>query len=284
MPKFRGIGKTLKEYSESWLPTYESQIVNPREYKVEVLRHNYDMQYSSIFLINDFGIWGDLIEGVHWQLTQGVSERSPLTFYYNFQNLWFHDEESRQIENYKNLITTAIKHLLVVRPQLQYSLESELQAEFTMHGYLKGYFEFFYWPERGLTYNDYNRVIYRKLNNLKLYITDAQADLKGLCANPGKVVGQTRIVNNPKAETLNIGEILVCKSINMDYLPFMTKCAGIVTEQGNILSHLAIISRELKKPCIVSVKNITRRLKNGDRIRLDADKGIIEMMGTETNI
>lgn len=278
MPKYRSIGKTLSEYNNEWIPKQKKQIMNPQQYQIEILWHNFEMKGSSIFLINDFGVWGDMVEGVQWQLAQGISGRSPLTFYYDFQNLWFYDEEKRKIDDYKYLIMSAIKQLLVIKPQIQYSLEAELQSEFTIHGYLKGYFEFCYWPERGIIFNDYNRIIYRKLSDLRLCITHKDADLKGLCANPGKTTGLARVISDPKTETFNAGEILICKSINLDYLPFMTKSNGIITEQGNILSHLAIISRELKKPCIVSVKNITKRIRSGDKIRLDADKGIIEII------
>ena len=56
------------------------------------------------------------------------------------------------------------------------------------------------------------------------------------------------------------------------------KSSAIITEQGGILSHAAIISRELNKPCIVGVKNATKKLKNGQLIEVDADKGTIRII------
>ena len=53
---------------------------------------------------------------------------------------------------------------------------------------------------------------------------------------------------------------------------------GIIAEQGSLLSHTAIISRELKKPAVVNVKNALQVLHNGDRIRIDGLKGRIEIL------
>lgn len=64
----------------------------------------------------------------------------------------------------------------------------------------------------------------------------------------------------------------------IDYLPLMQKAAGIITEQGNILSHAAIISRELKKPCLVGVKNAMKLLKDGQEIELDANNGFVSII------
>lgn len=277
LPKYRAIGQTLPEYIANWLPQYKH--LDHNNYYVEVLRHNPDMKYSSLFLINDFGIWGDFIEGVHWQLTHGVHEKNSTTFYYDFNRLWFYNEKNLPpSDETRYLINTAIKNLQVLNPQQQDKLENELGAEFTIHGYLKGYFEFFHWTDVGMKFNDYNRVIYKRLKDLKLCITDTEMHLRGLCANPGKITGKVQIIYDPKTQTLEEGAIIICKSIDLSHLSLLEKSAAIITEQGNILSHLAIISRELNKPCIVSVKNVTTKLKNGDMVRIDASKGIIELI------
>ena len=55
----------------------------------------------------------------------------------------------------------------------------------------------------------------------------------------------------------------------------MQKASAIVTDQGGILSHAAIVSRELKKPCIVGSSDATKKLKNGDMVTVDADQGTV---------
>ena len=59
----------------------------------------------------------------------------------------------------------------------------------------------------------------------------------------------------------------------------MKKSAAVVTDEGGMLSHAAIVSRELKKPCVVGTLKATRVLKDGDIIEVDANKGIIKILG-----
>ncbi len=56
----------------------------------------------------------------------------------------------------------------------------------------------------------------------------------------------------------------------------MEKAIGIITEVGGLLSHAAIVSRELKIPCIVGVKEATQIFKSGERVTIDANKGFIK--------
>ena len=60
-----------------------------------------------------------------------------------------------------------------------------------------------------------------------------------------------------------------------DFVPAMKKAAAIVTEQGGITSHAAIVSRELGVPCVIGTKIATRVLKDGDLVEVDANKGIV---------
>ena len=63
-----------------------------------------------------------------------------------------------------------------------------------------------------------------------------------------------------------------------DYLPAMKRAAAILTDEGGMLSHAAIMSRELGKPCIVRCKIATKVLKNGDEIEVDADNGVVKII------
>jgi pyruvate,water dikinase len=60
-----------------------------------------------------------------------------------------------------------------------------------------------------------------------------------------------------------------------NYVPLMKKASAIITDAGGILCHAAIVSRELKIPCIIGTKNATFALKDGDRVEVDAEKGTI---------
>ena len=101
--------------------------------------------------------------------------------------------------------------------------------------------------------------------------------LKGWPANRGKVKGQVRIITNRKdISKFKKGEILVTNMTNPDYVIIMGKAAAIVTDEGGITCHAAIVSRELGVPCIVGTQVATEILKDGDFVEVDAEKGIVK--------
>ncbi len=103
-------------------------------------------------------------------------------------------------------------------------------------------------------------------------------EFSGICASPGLVQGKVRIANNTKAvRSVKSGEVLVANNTTPDYVPAMKKSAAIITEQGGITGHAAIVSRELGTPCVVGVEGITKVLKTGQLVKVDATKGIITL-------
>ena len=74
------------------------------------------------------------------------------------------------------------------------------------------------------------------------------------------------------------GEILVSPMTMPDFVPVMKKSAAIITDEGGITCHAAIIAREFKKPCIVGTKNASEVLQNGDLVEVNADKGIVTIL------
>ena len=74
------------------------------------------------------------------------------------------------------------------------------------------------------------------------------------------------------------GKILVVEQTYPKMMEYITKAKAIIAETGGILSHSAIVSRELGIPCIVGVKNITKILKTGDEIELDLKTGEIKIL------
>lgn len=103
--------------------------------------------------------------------------------------------------------------------------------------------------------------------------------INGQTAFGGLVRGVARIVFDPsKVKEFNKGDILIAPWTRPEYLPIMKKAAAFVTDGGGILSHAAIIARELKKPCVIATKNATQLLKNGDLIEVDADTGIVRKL------
>ncbi|MCX6794451.1 MAG: PEP-utilizing enzyme [Candidatus Falkowbacteria bacterium] len=104
-------------------------------------------------------------------------------------------------------------------------------------------------------------------------------EIRGQAACLGRARGTVKIINSIKdMKKMNQGDILVSIATNPDIVPAMKKAAAIITEQGGITSHAAIVSREFNTPCIIGTKIATRVLKDGDLVEVDAEKGIVRII------
>jgi pyruvate,water dikinase len=102
--------------------------------------------------------------------------------------------------------------------------------------------------------------------------------LEGHGASPGVAAGLVKIVHDAKdLAKIQKGDILVTKMTNPDFVVAMEKSAAIVTDEGGITCHAAIVSRELGIPCIVGTKDATKIIKEGDEITVDATHGKVYM-------
>ena len=103
--------------------------------------------------------------------------------------------------------------------------------------------------------------------------------LHGTPASSGKVKGKVRVLFSSKEiHKIKEGEILVATNTTPEYVPAMKRAIAILTEKGGMTSHAAIVSRELKVPCIVGINNITEILKDGDFVEVDANKGVVRKL------
>ncbi len=100
--------------------------------------------------------------------------------------------------------------------------------------------------------------------------------IRGRGANQGVAKGRVRIMltSSDKVD-FKKGDILVTPMTTPDFVPLMGKAAAIVTDEGGITCHAAIISRELGIPCIVGTNDATKLLKEGDLVEVDATNGIV---------
>jgi len=112
-----------------------------------------------------------------------------------------------------------------------------------------------------------------------LTIDHALKELVGQTACLGKATGTAKILHGPKdLHKMQRGDILVAIATDPDIVPAMKLASAIVTEQGGVTSHAAIISRELGVPCVIGTKIATKWLKDGDRIEVDATRGIVRKL------
>ena len=100
--------------------------------------------------------------------------------------------------------------------------------------------------------------------------------LSGLAASPGIASGKVRIIHNLEDLTkVRKGDILVTEMTNPDMVISMQKASGIITNEGGLTSHAAIVSREMGIPAVVGTDNATKTLKEGQEVTVDGFKGLI---------
>jgi pyruvate,water dikinase len=98
--------------------------------------------------------------------------------------------------------------------------------------------------------------------------------LSGLGASPGRASGRVRILTSPdEGATLEAGEILVAAMTTPDWVPTLRRAAALVTDGGGMTCHAAIVSRELRIPCIVGTREATRVLRTGEVVTIDGRTG-----------
>jgi len=100
--------------------------------------------------------------------------------------------------------------------------------------------------------------------------------LRGFGASPGIAAGVARILHGPaEMEKLKAGEILVTSMTTPDMVPAMSRAAGIITDEGGMTCHAAIVSRELGVPCIVGTREATKIIADGSEVTVDGKTGMV---------
>jgi phosphohistidine swiveling domain-containing protein len=119
------------------------------------------------------------------------------------------------------------------------------------------------------------------------HIRPAEGDYlaSGLGAAPGRVRGRARVVISADGlDALKPGEILICPMATPDWVLAMGFIRGIVTDQGGMACHAAIIARETGVPCVTGCGDATRRIGPGDEIEVDGDLGIVTLVNRGTEV
>ena len=98
---------------------------------------------------------------------------------------------------------------------------------------------------------------------------------KGTGCSAGKVEARARVVRDPRKESLEPGEILVARHTDPGWIAVFANASAIVVERGSLLSHSAIVARELGIPCVVGVKGVLDWVKSGERLVVDGATGSV---------
>ncbi len=103
---------------------------------------------------------------------------------------------------------------------------------------------------------------------------------RGLGCCPGVVRGKVRVVADPRNVELDHGSVLVAQHTDPGWILIFPSALGILVERGSLLSHAAIVARELGIPAIVSVPGVTSWLADGDLVELDGSTGIVRKLAS----
>ena len=105
---------------------------------------------------------------------------------------------------------------------------------------------------------------------------EKRKQINGIGASPGKVTGIARVITNPQNDKLEQGEILVAEFTDPGWIMLFPASSGILVERGSLLSHSAIVSRELGIPAVVGITGLLENIKTGDKIELDGTTGEVK--------
>ena len=102
--------------------------------------------------------------------------------------------------------------------------------------------------------------------------------LPGLGVSSGVVEGRARVIRSIEDAVMEKSDILVTSFTDPSWTPVFVSIAGLVTEVGGMMTHGAVITREYGLPAVVGVVGATRRIRDGDRIRVNGDEGYVEIL------
>ena len=110
----------------------------------------------------------------------------------------------------------------------------------------------------------------------------ADGALRGIPCSPGKVTNVVKVILSPTDDAQLAGEILVAGRTDPGWVPLYPSVSGLLIERGSILSHSAIVAREMGIPTIVGIPGLTSLLKTGQRVTMDGTTGVVEVLDEPT--
>ncbi len=271
----RYVHKTNKTYS---LKDYQNQffknirVDSDVELKKIQKQENTDNQIvKSIF--NIFKDYPDIIKHISWLRTMMGYRNFEADYYYSYfdHSLYLFDEINKRLKLAKNdndiwfLSKQEIIDGLTDKIKVFKIVNERKKRGFTIKQIGRKISVF-----TGVKPEDWHE------GKIKEHITS----FKGMIAFKGIAKGLAKIIFNPSTEGkyFKINEILVTSMTTPEFVPLMKRAKAIITDEGGLLCHAAIIAREMEKPCIIGTKIATQVLKDGDLVEVDAEKGIVNIL------
>ena len=102
--------------------------------------------------------------------------------------------------------------------------------------------------------------------------------MRGVSCCPGKIRGKVRAILSPDDDMTLNKEILVAERTDPGWVPLYPSASGLLIERGSVLSHSAIVARELGLPTIVGIKDLTKKIKDGMEVEMDGGEGVVKIV------
>jgi len=140
----------------------------------------------------------------------------------------------------------------------------------------RAYKEFNSWGSAPLLFDSRGRII-----TAERKVSTKKNELIGDSVSFGKIRGKAKVLNSVNEKEFYPGDILITKATDPGWTPLIINCGGIVLEVGGMLQHGALVSREFNKPCVVGIDNVTKIIKDGEEVEVDAIEGVVRLLDRE---
>lgn len=268
--KLRMRGLTIEEVTLTWFP---KQDILPEKYIADFVPHPETIYWSSIFTVSQVWIQWECIAWWHHLLTQwlDISDTKRVYFYSDFTTLTLSEENAglrKHLEKIFNYIRISSEKQWVIQKIFSISC---------INGYLPGYFETVLSKEFGLNFIDWNRNLWSQelITHNHLWVHDDTQFWGKVASGWEKLyyTGTLRDIREDISFTKN--DILFCQILSPKYIPLLPDVWAIISEEWGILSHAAIVCRELKIPYIVGISRDSLIEYFWKQVTLDVQKGEI---------
>ena len=131
-------------------------------------------------------------------------------------------------------------------------------------------------PEERITMTGAMVANNQKTNNAQSTLDDNSMERKGTGCSAGEIKAVARVITDPRKQGLKKGEILVARHTDPGWIAVFANASAIVVERGSLLSHSAIVARELGIPCVVALKGAMTWIKDGETIQVYGSSGEVQ--------
>jgi len=104
------------------------------------------------------------------------------------------------------------------------------------------------------------------------------SELEGIAVSQGIVRAEAIVIDNPSYDLDVLGKIIITEITDPGWVFLMSQAAGLISEKGSLLSHTAIVGREMGIPVVVSVEDVTKSIQSGDIIEMDGQRGTVKII------